>query len=140
MTKAETAALATMIPEQLIEGFVRESKLYQLSDVAEANKALERATGFVEEISRRGGLPSLTPLMGNSDHFIAYSAADRLADLPEFRERALAVLDRIAEMNVGFASSRADIARNMVRYGNPDGDPAVVEKRLAAIRARYDRG
>jgi len=140
MTKAETAALATMTPEQLIEGFVRESKLVELSDVPRANIAVDDAAAYADEIRRRGGLPSLAPLLDSPDPFIAYSAARLLARLDDFRERGLAVLDRIAETNIGFPSSRADTARNMIRYGNPDGDPVEVEKELAAIRARYDRG
>jgi hypothetical protein len=140
MTKAETAALPTMTPEQLIEGFVRETKLYQLSDVPKANAALENKIAFADEIIRRGGHASLEALMANPDPFIAYSAAAALVKLDAFRERALDVLDRIAEARVGSASTRARIARNVIRFGDPDGDPVELEKRLAVIRARENRG
>ncbi len=136
MTKAEKAALATMTPEQLIEGFVRESKLVQLSHVRRANIAVDDAEAYANEIRRRGGLPSLAPLLDSPDPFIAYSVARHLARLEEFRERGLAVLDRIADGRLGFASGRARTARNMIRYGNPNGDPVEYEKELAAIRAR----
>lgn len=139
MTKAETAALSTMTPEQLIEGFVRETKLYQLSGVQRANKAADDLAAIADEISRRGGLPSLAPLMDGPDPFIAYSAARLLARLEDFRERALAVLDRIADGHLGSASTRARIARNVIRYGNPDGDPVEYERELAEVRARYKR-
>ena len=82
---------------------------------------------------------SLETLMENPDPFIAYSAAAALVKIPQFREAALAVLDRIADGRLGSASTRADIARNMIRYGNPDGDRVEVEKELAAIRDRYNR-
>ncbi len=143
MTKAETAALATMTPEQLIEGFVRESKLVEISinggRGAEATKHVDAVEAYGDEIRDRGGLPVLAPLMDGADPFLAYSAARRLARLDEFRERALAVLDHIAKMNVGTASFRSDTARNVIRYGNPNGDPVEYEKRLAAIRARENR-
>lgn len=139
MTKAERAALATMSPEQLVEGFVREAKLYELSDVSKANAALENELAYAAEIERRGGMPSLAPLLDSSDPFIAYSVARLLARLENFQKRALGVLDSIVESHVGFASDLADTARNMVRYGNPDGDPIEVENRRAAIRARYNR-
>jgi hypothetical protein len=140
MTKAEKASLATMTPEQLIEGFARETKLYQFSDVPLANEALKKKIEFGDEIVRRGGQSSLETLMANPDPFIAYSAADQLADMPQFREAALAVLDRIADACVGSASFRADIARNVIRYGDFRGDPIEHEKRLAVIRARENRG
>ncbi len=139
MTKAEKEALSTMTPEQLIEGFVREAKLYQLSDVPRANAALENKIAYADEIVRRGGHASLEALMANPDGFIAYSAAAALVKLPEFREAALAVLDRIADGRLGSASTRARIARNVIRYGSPDGDPVEFEKRLAVIRARENR-
>jgi hypothetical protein len=66
VTKAEIAALPTMTPEQLIEGFVRETKLYQLSDVPKANATLENKIAFVDEIVRRGGQASLEALMANA--------------------------------------------------------------------------
>ena len=140
MTKAETAALPTMTPEQLIESFVRETKLYQLSDVPKANAALKNKVAFADETIRRGGHASLEALMANPDPFIAYSPADQLADISEFRQRALDVLDRIADACVGSASFRADIAQNVIRYGSPDGDPIEFEKRLAVTRARDNRG
>ena len=136
MTKAETAALSTMTSEQLIEGFVRETKLYQLSDVPRANKAADDLASIAEEIKRRGGLPSLAPLMDGHDPFIAYSAARLLARTEEFKERALDVLDRIADANIGSASFRADIARNVIRYGDYRGDPVQYEKELAESVAR----
>ena len=139
MTKAEKVSLATMTPEQLIEGFVRETKLYQLSDVPRANAALENKIAYADEIVRRGGHASLETLMENPDPFIAYSAAAALVRIPQFREAALAVLDRIADGRLGFASDCGDTARNMIRYGNPNGDPVEYEKRLAAIRARENR-
>jgi len=139
MTKAEKAALATMTPEQLIEGFVRETKLYQLSTVPRSNEALKNKIAFADEIVRRGGFSSLIELTENADPFIAYSAADQLADLADFRERALVVLDRIADGRLGATSGLADTARNVIRYGNPNGDPVEYEKRLAAIRARENR-
>ena len=140
MTKAETAALRTMTPEELIDGFVRETKLYELSDVPAANAALEKKIAFGEEIVRRSGQPSLETLMANADPFIAYSAAAVLVRLPDYRDRALAVLDQIADAKVGSASTRSRIARNVIRYGDPDGDPVELEKRLAVIRARENRG
>ena len=140
MTKAQMAALKTMTPEQLIEGFVREAKLYELSDVPNANEALEKKIGFAEEIIRRGGHASLEALMANPDPFIAFSAAGSLVKILEFREAALTVLDRIADARVGSASTEARIARNVIRYGDPDGDPVELEKRLAVIRARENRG
>jgi len=139
MTKVEKEALSTMTPEQLIEGFVREAKLYQLSDVPRANAALDNQIAYEGEIKRRGGLSSLVQLMENADAFIAYSAAGALVTIPEFREAALAVLDRIADGRLGSASTRARIARNVIRYGSPDGDPVEFEKRLAVIRARENR-
>ena len=140
MTKAETAALKIMTLEQLIEGFVYETKLYELSDVPRANKAADDLAAIAEEITRRGGLPSLAPLMDGPDLFLAYSAARLLARVDKFRDRALAVLDRIVDARVGSASTRARIARNVIRYGDPDGDPVELEKRLAVIRARENRG
>jgi len=136
MTKAETAALATMTPEQLIEGFVHETKLYQLSDVPKANKALEKKIAFGNEIARRGGHSSLETLMANPDPFVAYSAAAALVKITEFRERALTVLDRIADACIGTASTRARIARNVIRYGDYRGDPVQYEKELAESVAR----
>jgi hypothetical protein len=138
LAKAE-AALATMTPEQLIEGFVRETKLWQLGTVRKRNEALKNKIAFADEIVRRGGVSSLIDLMGNSDPFIAYSAADQVADLTEFRERALVVLDRIADGRLGSVSGLAQTARNVIRFGSPNGDPSEYEKRLAAIRAREDR-
>jgi hypothetical protein len=141
MTEAEAAAIATMTPEELISGFVRESKLIELGRNAGAkNRAVDAADAYADEIARRGGLPSLAPLMDGADSFIAYAAADRLGDVPEFRERALVVLDRIVEARLGFTSGRADTARNMIRYGNPNGDPVEYERRLVEIRERENRG
>jgi hypothetical protein len=140
MTKGETASLRAMTPEQLIEGFIRETKLYELSDVPAANAALERKIALGEEIVRRGGQASLETLTANADPFIAYSAAAVLVKLADFRDRALAVLDRIADAKVGSASTRTRIARNVIKYGDPDGDPIELEKRLAVIRARENRG
>ena len=104
MSKAGTAALNAMTPEQLIEGFVHETKLYELSDVPQANKAADSLAAIAKEIARRGGLPSLAPMMDGPDLFLAYSAARLLARVDEFRDRALAVLDGIADACVGPAS------------------------------------
>ena len=90
-SRASTADLAAMTREQLIAGFGRDSKLYQLGGVAEANAAMERSVAIGKEIVRRGGSRSLAELMRNEDPFIAYSAADAVADLPEYRYTALAV-------------------------------------------------
>ena len=75
-------------------------------------------------------------LMENSDPYIAYSAGAALVKVPEFCERTLVVLDRIADEQLGSASGLADSVRNLIRYG----DPVEVEKEIAAIRARYERG
>ena len=131
MTKAETASLKSMTPEQLIEGFVREAKLYELSNVPRANEALEKKIAFAEEIIRRGGHASLEALMANPDPFIAFSAAGSLVKIPDFREAALTVLDRIADARVGSASTEARIARNVIRYGDYRGDPVQYQKELA---------
>ena len=129
-----------MTPEQLIEGFVHETKLYQLSSRRKSDAALDKKIALGEEIVRRGGCSSLMELMENSDPYIADSAGAALVKVPEFQERALVVLDRIADGQLGSASGLADSARNFIRYGNPDGEPVEVEKELAAIRARYERG
>lgn len=76
MTKAEITALHTMTPDQLVEGFVRETKIYQLSDVPAANAALKKAIAFATKTIQRKGESSLEELMVNQDLFIAYSAAD----------------------------------------------------------------
>jgi len=78
--------------------------------------------------------------MANSDQFIAYSAAAALVKIAEFREPALAVLDQIADACIGAASFRADIARNVIRYGDYRGDPIQYEKELAEVRASKNRG
>ncbi len=142
MTKAEKAALATMTPEQLIEGFVREAKLSYPgapTSVREMNEHGERSYAYLDEIGSRGGMQSLIPLLDSPDDWIAYRTACRLARHDETKDRAMATLDRIADAE-GIASGEADRARNMIRYGNTLGDPVEVEKELAAIRAEYDRG
>ena len=75
----------------------------------------------------------MLPLIDSPDTWVAFSAADRLADLEETRDRALAVLDRIADACVGYVSYRANTSRNVVRYGHPGGDPVEYAKRLTEI-------
>ena len=138
MTKTEQAALATLSDETLVEGFITEAKL---SDplfglpVEKANEHMERFYAYAAAISTRGGLPSLLQLIDSPDIWLAYCTGDRLADLEETRDRALAVLDRIADARIGYVSYRANTARNVVRYGHPSGDPVETEKRLAKIVA-----
>jgi hypothetical protein len=73
--------------------------------------------------------------MGSPDHWLAYYVANYYADHGATKDRAMAVLDRIADGRFRSASSAADTARNMIRYGNPFGDPVEEEKALAEIRA-----
>jgi hypothetical protein len=139
VTDQENAVLKKLAPEALIEGFVREAKLSDPAmplSAAEMNVHVSRFYAFADEIATRGGLPALLPLLDSTDNWLAYRVADRLADLEETRDRALATLDRIADECSGGASASAERARNMIRYGDPLGDPVEVEKRLAEIRAR----
>ncbi len=142
MTKAETAALKTMTPEQLIEGFVREAKLEgmgtSIGTVREMNEHGAKSYAYLDEIGSRGGLQSLIPLLDLRDDWIAYRTASRLARHDETKDRAMATLDRLADSE-GVASGEADRARNMIRYGDPLGDPVEVEKERAANPARYGR-
>ncbi len=141
MTKAETAALKTMTPEQLIEGFVREAKLSDPTmptSVREMNEHGAKSYAYLDEIGSRGGLQSLIPLLDVRDDWIAYRTASRLARHDETKDRAMATLDRLADSE-GVASGEADRARNMIRYGDPLGDPVEVEKERAANPARYGR-
>jgi hypothetical protein len=139
MAKKQNLNVKALSPETLIEGFVTEAKLSDpamRTTVAEMNKHVARFYAYADEIAARGGLPSLLPLLDSPDNWIAYRTADRLADLPETKDRAMAVLDRIADECSGSASASAERARNMIRYGDTLGDPVEVEKRLAEIRAR----
>ena len=116
--------LSQLSPEALIEGFVREAKLSDPSletSVSEMNEHGDRSHDYASEIGRRGGLPSLLPLLDSDDNWIAYRTATQLARLPETQERALATLDRLAELRTGSTSFLANSSRNMVRYGNPVG-------------------
>lgn len=139
MNKAEKVALTKMSPEELIEGFVREAKLSYPgapTSVREMNAHVDNFYAYADEIARRGGLPSLLPLLDSSDDWIAYRTASRLARNEETKDRAMATLDRIADSD-GEGSGQANRARNMIRYNDPLGEPVAVEKRLAAIRAEY---
>ena len=132
VAKVEKGALKSASPQELIEGFVREWKIFEFADVDAANRQYPVAVAYDEEIARRGGLRSLAPLMDHDDPFIAYNAARLLMALDDLRDRALATLDRIADARVGFASSQADTARHIARYGEPYPSAEVI--------ARIDRG
>ena len=138
----EKATLLTLSPEALVEGFITEVKLgdplFGLP-VEEANKHTDRWYAYSQAIAARGALPSLLPLIDSPDTRLAYCTTDRPADLDEPKDRALAALDRIADARVGTVSFMADNARNMVRYGDPGGDPVEIERNLVENRARECR-
>jgi hypothetical protein len=140
MRKVEKKDLNELSPEALLEGFVTEAKLEDLGTsigtVAQMNEHGARSRAFANEIIARGGSKSLIALFESPDNWIAYCAAAALVIHEETKSVALATLDRIADERSGGASSSARIARNMIRYGDPLGDPVEVEKRLAEIRAR----
>jgi ElaB/YqjD/DUF883 family membrane-anchored ribosome-binding protein len=124
LTKAEKAELKKLPPEALIEGFVYEAKLNDpamLTTVAEMNEHGTRSRAYAAEIVARGGAQSLAQLLDSSDKWLAYSAANALADLAETKDQALSTLDRLAEERSGNASASAQTTRNMVRYGTPWG-------------------
>ncbi len=135
------AELARMSPESLIEGFLRESKLVEASlngfgSEEEGGVHVAAVESYAAVIRERGGLPSLAPLLESDDPFIAYSVARLLARTHSHREAGIATLARVADLNSGVASVRADRSRNLLLYGDTLGDPVEVEKRLAEIRAR----
>ena len=140
MPEAGKADLKNLSPEALVEGFVTEAKLEDLGTsigtVAQMNEHGARSQAYAAEIVARGGSKSLIALFESPDNWIAYCAAAALVVHEKTRDVALATLDRIADECSGGASFSADIGRNMIRYGDPLGDPVEVEKELAEIRAR----
>jgi hypothetical protein len=143
MPKSDKLDLKTLSPEALLEGFVTEAKLEELGTsigtVERMNEHGARSRAYAAEIVARGGSESLIALFKSPDDWIAYSAAVALVIHDETKDIALATLDRIADECSGGASFSADIGRNMIRYGDPLGDPVAVEKELAEIRARDEK-
>jgi hypothetical protein len=139
MPKHTKVDLKQLSPEALIERFVTEAKLSDPdtpATVAELDQHGAQWRAFAAEIVIRGGAHTLIQLLDVSDNWVAQCAARALMVHAETKDRAMAALDRIADECSGSASSSANIARNMIRYGDPLGDPIEVEKRLAEIRAR----
>ena len=139
MAKTQKADLKNLSAEVLIEGFVFEAKLSDPETpgtVAELDEHGATWRAYASEIIARGGSKSLAELLDCADNWVAQCAGRALMVHEATKDQALAALDRIADECSGSASSSARIAKNMLRYGDPLGDPVEVEKRLAEIRAR----
>lgn len=135
----QNADLKKLSPEALIEGFVTEAKLSDPETPATVPELDEHDAAwraYASEIIARGGSKSLAELLNSPDNWVAQCAGRALMVHEATKDQALAALDRIADECSGIASFSADTARNISRYGDPDGDPVEVEKQLAEIRAR----
>jgi hypothetical protein len=105
--------------EQFEAASAEEGRLLHEGNAEHADAAGERADQLVARIKSAGATERIVPLLESETPFVAYESAKALLDEPQWKDAALATLQRLADARLGGASTFARALRNQTLHGDP---------------------